>query len=290
MQPLTGPWPARLTWALLPLAMGPALGAALDERSRAVALTGSALAWGVWAALLVAVLIPRTVSLTALRTVAPAALLVANWAALAGDRSGADMLAVTWAAVTVVAAFAPTTGDTFVNGSSYGDERRMPLRVPGTLLLGPLPLTWIAAVAAPIGVPLLVAAQGWIPAAVLAVVGLPAAYVALRALHGLSRRWVVFVPAGLVLHDLHALVDPVLFPRASIRRLGPAPADGGGALDLTQRSLGLALELELVEPTDVAPRRPDGQVQVEKVQQLLFSPTRPGAVVAEAAARRIAVG
>jgi hypothetical protein len=290
MQPFSGPWPARLTWALLPLAMGPSLGAALDEHSPAVALTGSALAWGVWAALLVAVLIPRSVGLTALRTVAPAALAVANWSALAGDRSAVDLLAVAWAALTVVAAFAPTTGDTFVNGSSYGDERRMPLRVPGTLLMGPLPLTWAAAVAAPIGVPLLLAARGWIAAAALAVVGLPAAYVAFRALHGLSRRWVVFVPAGLVLHDLHALVDPVLFPRASIRRLGPAPADGGGALDLTQRSLGLALELELGEPTDVAPRRPDGQVEVAKVEQLLFAPTRPGAVVAEAARRRIAVG
>jgi hypothetical protein len=286
----TGPWPARATWALLPLAMGPALGEALDSHSRAVALTGAALAWGIWAAVLVAVIIPRTASLTALRTTAPAALAVANWSAIAGDRTGADLLAVTWAAITVVAAFSPITGDTFVNGSSYGDERRMPLRVPGALLLGPLPLTWIAAVAAPIGVPLLLAAEGWIAAGVLAALGGPAAVVAVRALHGLSRRWVVFVPAGLVLHDLHALVDPVLFPRSSIRRLGPAPAEADGVLDLTQRSLGLALELELTEETDVAPRRSDGRVEVMRARQLLFAPTRPGAVMAEAARRRIAVG
>lgn len=290
MQLPSRPWPARATWALLPLAMGPALGTALDEHSRAVSVTGAVLAWGVWAAVLVAVIIPRTVSLTALRTAAPAALAVANWAAFAGDRSGADLLAVAWAAVTVVAAFAPVTGDVFVNGSAYGDERRMPLRVPGALLLGPIQLTWVAAVAAPIGVPLLVAAEAWIPAAVLAAVGGPAAYVALRALHGLARRWVVFVPAGVVLHDLHALVDPVLFPRSSIRRLGPAPAEVEGILDLTQRAFGLALELELVEEMDVAPRRSDGQVEVVKVQQLLFAPSRPGAVVAEAARRRVAVG
>lgn len=290
MQLPTGPWPVRATWALLPLAVGPALGSALDDHSRAVSVTGAVLAWGVWAAVLVAVIIPRTVSLTALRTAAPAALATANWAALAGDRGGSDLLAVAWAAVTTVAAFAPVAGDVFVNGSSYGDERRMPLRVPGTLLLGPVQLTWLAAVAAPIGVPLLVASKGWVAAAALAATGGPAAYVALRALHGLSRRWVVFVPAGFVLHDLHALVDPVLFPRTSIRRLGPAPADAEGVLDLTQRAFGLALELELVEEVDVAPRRSDGRVEVVKVQRLLFAPSRPGAVVAEAARRRIAVG
>lgn len=290
MQLATGPWPARTTWVLLPLALGPALGDALDGSTRSVALTGSVLAWATWAAVLVAVLIPRTVSLTALRIAAPAGLGAANWAAVAGDRGVADVVAVTWAAITVVAAFAPTTGDCFVNGSSYGDERRMPLRVPGTLLLGPLPLAWVAAVAAPIGVPLLLAARQWVVAAALAAVGAPAAVVAIRALHGLARRWLVFVPAGVVLHDLHALVDPVLFPRARIRRLGPAPAGGDGAMDLTLRSLGLALELELAEPLEVAPRRPDRRVQVESVERLLFTPTRPGAVVQEAARRRIAVG
>jgi hypothetical protein len=290
MQLLDGPWPARATWALLPLAMGPALGQALDGRSRSVALTGSVLAWGIWAVVLVAVLIPRTVSLTVLRVAAPAALAAANWAALAGERGGSDLVGVTWAAVAVVAAFAPVTGDCFVNGSSYGDERRMPLRVPGVLLLGPLPLAWLATVAAPIGAPLLFAARQWVAGGLVVVAGAPAAIVAGRALHGLSRRWVVFVPAGLVLHDLHAMVDPVLFPRSSIRRLGPAAASGDGAVDLTQRSLGLALELELLEAAEIAPRRPDRTVQVESVDRVLFTPTRPGALLTEAARRRIAVG
>jgi len=289
MEVLSGPWPTRGAWALLPLAVGPALGEALDGSTRSVAVTGAVLAWGAWAAVLVAVIIPRTVSLTALRIVAPAALATANWAALAGSRGAADAVGVGWAAVTLVLAFAPTTGDTFVNGSSYGDERRMPLRVPGALLLGPLPLTWVAATAPPVAVPLLAAADRWVAAVVVAAIGGPATVVAVRALHGLSRRWVVFVPAGLVLHDLHAMVDPVLFPRRSIRRLGPAPADGGGALDLTQRALGLALELELVEPTEVAPRRRDGRVETVPAERLLFTPTRPGALLAEAARRRIPV-
>ena len=288
--PLSGPWPVRATWLPLPLLVGPALGDALDGTARAIQITASALAWGTWAAVLVAVLIPRTVSLTLLRVVAPLALGVAIWAGVAGERTIVDALAVGWAAVTLVAAFAPSTGDAFVNGSSYGDERRMPLRVPGSLLLGPLPLTWIASLAAPVGAPLLLAAEQWVAGIALAVLGGPAAVVSARALHGLSKRWVVFVPAGLVLHDLHALVDPVLFPRARVRRLGPAPAALDGARDLTQGALGLALELELAQDLELVPRRPDGSLELEPVDRVLFTPTRPGALLQEAARRRLPVG
>lgn len=291
MQHLTGPWPARATWALLPLLMGPALGQALGEHSQAVARTGSLLAWLTWAGVLVAVLLPRTVSLTALRIAAPAALAVANWAALAGDRGPWAPVAVAGAAVAVVAAFSPLTGQAFVNGSSYGDERRLPLRAPSLLLFGPLPLAELVAVAAPIAGPLLVAAgQPQLGLAVLGA-GLPAAALAVRALHSLSRRWVVLVPAGLVLHDHHALVEPVLFPRSSIRRLGPATVeDAAQGRDLTQGAFGLALLLELVEPLEISPRRRKGVGELEAVASVLLTPTRPGAVLREAAGHRIPVG
>ncbi|HEX4868016.1 MAG TPA: hypothetical protein VFV32_10355 [Acidimicrobiales bacterium] len=289
-QLLSGPWPVRITWLLLPLCVGPALGDALAGSSRAIEVIGAVLAWGTWAKVLVAVLIPRTVGLTALRIVAPLGLVVSVWAGLVGDRGGADVVAVAWAALTAVAAFAPATGDAFVNGSSYGDERRMPLRVPASLLLAPLPLTWAAAVAAPVAAPLLLGARQWVAGGIVVVLGTPAAAVAIRALHGLSRRWVVFVPAGLVLHDHQALVDPVLFPRPSIRHLGPAPADPSDAYDLTQGALGLALELDLVEPLDIGPRRANRSLELERVGAVLFTPTRPGELLQEAARRRIAVG
>jgi hypothetical protein len=231
------------------------------------------------------------VSLTALRIAAPAALGAANWAALAGDPGAADAVAVGGAALTFVAAFSPLTGEAFINGSSYGDERRLPLRVPGALLFGPLPLAEVAAVAGPIAGPLLLAARQWVAGSVVLAAGLPLAYVAVRALHGLARRWVVLVPAGLVLHDQHTLVEAVLFPRTTIRRLGPAPADAADqALDLTQRALGLALLLELEEPVVVSPRRSGERLHVESVDRLLFTPTRPGALLGAAAGRRIPVG
>jgi len=290
MQLPSGPWPARITWLVLPLAVGGALGDALDGASRAVQVVGSVQAWGAWAAVLVAVLLPRTVSLTVLRTVAPLALVVAVWAAVVGEQGGADVLAVAGAALAAVVAFLPTVGEAFVNGSSYGDERRMPLRVPGPLVLGPLPLTWLATVAAAVAAPLLLAAGQWVAGAGLLVFGVPAAVVSARALHGLSRRWLVFVPAGVVVHDHHALADPVLFPRARIARFGPAPADeAGDALDLTVGAYGLALQLVLHEPVEVAPRTRE-ELRLQSVHRVLVTPTRPGAVLREAGERRIPVG
>ena len=287
---LAGPWPARATWGLLPLLMGPALGGALSDHSLAVARTASGLAWATWAAVLVAVALPTTVSLTALRVATPAALGVANWAALAGDGGAGAAVAVTGAALAVVAAFSPLTGEVFIDGSAYGDERRFALRVPTALLLGPIPIAGVAAVAGPIAGPLLLAAEQWVAGALVLLVGVPLTVVAARALHGLSRRWVVLVPAGLVLHDGHALVEAVLFPRPMISRLGPARAESPAERrDLTVGALGLAVELDLVEPVAISPRRRDRMVQVEEVTSLAFTPSRPGALLAAARERRISV-
>ena len=135
--------------------------------------------------------------------------------------------------------------------------------------------------------PLLLAARVWIPGAIATVSGVPLAALLLRALHGLSRRWVVFVPAGVVLHDLLVLSDPVLFQRMTIERLAPASRDTD-ALDLTERAPGLALELALREPVDANLSRSRGGERV-KARAVLFTPTRPGAVLAEAKTRRLPI-
>jgi hypothetical protein len=110
-----------------------------------------------------------------------------------------------------------------------------------------------------------------------------------RSLHQLSRRWIVFVPSGMVLHDPVGQPEPTLFLRRSIRRLGPAPA-GTEALDLTQGAFGLALQLDLSEPTDMVVPRGRSTTETVTVDSLLFTPTRPAALLDEARTRRITVG
>lgn len=278
----------RGAWLLLPLVAGPVLGDALAGTSRPVQVVASLGLWAGWAGVLVATLVPRTVSLTVLRIAAPAAGAAVVAASAAGEgETGWRVLALGWTALTIVIAFAPVVGRTFVDGSSYGDEHRFPLRVPAPLLAGPLLLAWWAVVAGVSAGPLLLATRQWVPGAVVTLVGAAAAVWGLRALHALSRRWVVLVPGGTVLHDPLALTDPVLFRRSTIRSLGPAPA-GSDALDLTRGALGLALELQLTEPAalTLAPSRPGAASETVETDRLLFTPTRPGALLAAAHARR----
>jgi hypothetical protein len=136
--------------------------------------------------------------------------------------------------------------------------------------------------------PLLLAARLWVPGAVVLVVGPLAARWGVRVLHGLARRWLVFVPTGVVVHDPLTLVDPILLRRGVVTSFGPAPADTD-AVDLTAGASGLALEARLSEPVSllpVAPRRTP--TELKGVTRILVTPSRPGRVVAEARRRRLA--
>ena len=278
------PWILRFWWAALPFTCGPALADALEPASAPVRTLASIALWAGWASGLAATVVLHPVSLTAIRVLAPAAT-AATIAAAVGD--GASVLAVAWSAVATALALAPDAGVLWVNGPAYPNERRFPLRAPAPLLLGPVVLAWAVAVAGVVAGPLLLAAKQWVSGTLAVAIGFPVAWLLLRSLHQLSRRWVVFVPAGVVLVDRLALMDSILLRRQEVRALQPAPADSPG-LDLTQRAPGLALEVVLTHETDVVlvragRREGDGR----KASRLLFTPTLPGAVLDEAKARRI---
>jgi hypothetical protein len=254
----------------------------------AVARTASGVAWAAWAGGLLAAIIPRTVSLTALRLLVPAVLPVALWAALQGDGGVGATVAVGWAALALLSILWPEVAESFADGSSYGDERRMLLRTPTTLLLGPIPLVWLVGVGGPVAAALLLACEQWVLGGVLVAVSAIGTPAAVRAIHGLARRWVVFVPAGVVLHDLQTLGEAVLFPRSSVAALGVAGGDPPiGVLDLTRGTVGLALQLDLREPLPVSPRRGRRAVDLVDVDGLRFAPARPGAILDEARRRRV---
>lgn len=276
------PWMLRVAWAVLPFVAGPGLADGLDGWDTSVRTAASVGLWVGWAVVLLATLVPHPIALTILRVSAPAGAAASLAAAVTG--AGAPAALVWWLAVLALA-FLPETALGYVNGPAYPNERRYPLRVPGPLLFGPLELSWAVLVGVPAALVLLLADERWVTAALVAVPGVPAAVLLARAMHGLARRWVVFVPAGLVLHDSSALVDPVLFLKAVVESLGPAPADTD-SLDLTQGALGLALELQLAEKVPMVLTRPGNRLGESGASaRLLFTPTRPGAVLAEAAMR-----
>jgi hypothetical protein len=287
-------WAIRLVWLGLPLVTGQVLGDALAGTSRPVQLVASVGLWCGWAAILLATLVPRIATLTPLRIAAPAALAaIAAGVARDGATLWWQVASLSWGGLTAVVAFLPGTAMGFVNGSSYGDEVRLPLRVPGALLLGPIPLAWSVVVAGLVSGPLLLATRLWVVGALALLVGLPAAMWGVRVLHRLAQRWAVFVPGGLVLHDPLMLVDPVLLRRGALVWLGPAPSRTS-AVDLTAGALGLALEARLGRPVKLVLARPGkaGRSRASEAvatQAVMFTPTRPGVFLTTARARRLAL-
>jgi hypothetical protein len=281
----------RIAWFALPLTAGPALADALSDASTPVQAVASILAWAAWGGIAVAVLVPRTVSLTALRIGAPAALAVAVVATVrAGDIGPAEVVAIAWTALlAALVLFVPVVTDAFVDGSSYGPEQRMALRTPAPLFLGPVELAWLVVVAGIAAGPLLLAAKAWVLGAIAIAVAAVAVRPAARSLHQLSRRWLVFVRNGFVLHDPLTLADPVLFPKQEVRSLGPAPADAeSDATDLTGRALGLVLEIRLADAIKIGVIEGRGRSANVDTDRLLFTPARPGALLSEARERGIA--
>jgi len=284
-------WLFRGLWVVLPVVAGPAVADALDERSRGVQLVASGLAWVAWGVVLAASLVPRTVTLTVVRALAPGAVALAGWAAFDADRPGWALAGLVLAIAAVLAAFAPAVADAFVDGSSYGDERRVALRAPLALVAGPVAIAWVLAAAGLVAGPLLLAASQWVAGGVATVVGLAVAAAVAVRLHALSRRWLVFVPAGVVVHDPIAMAEPVLLQRHLLRRVGPAPVDAvdRGAVDLTGGALGLALELRTAEPFPLARRRGRDAVEASGTHAVLVTPGRPATTLELAAARKLPV-
>lgn len=282
----------RLLWLVQPLVSGPLFANALADSGDPWQSAVSVGLWIFWAAGLAALLIPLPATLVAVRLIVPASFAAAGWAALT---AGAEVATAAGLAATLAAALAalhPLTGDRFVDGASYGDERRMLLRPPAALLLGPVVLVWAAVVIGVVLGPLLAARELWVGAVLAAIVGWPVAAAGIRSLLLLVQRWLVFVPTGVVVRDLMTLQEPVLFGRDGLEFIGPALADTTGT-DLTRGSLGLPLELQLIALTDVPIRRSVGRSAKASaptaVRSLLVAPSLPGQALLEAERRTLPV-
>jgi hypothetical protein len=273
---------------LLPVSAGGALGDALSSWSDTPARVAAVLLWAAWSIGLVALLAPRPWGLTALRIVAPAVVLV-TFASVTSTSAASALLAGSVAIVAMVFALSASVAQTAANSIAYGDELRFPLRTPVSLLVGPVPLAVLLIGGACAG-PLLLADGRIVGGVVVTAVGLPVAFAMVRSLHSLARRFLVFVPAGVVVVDPLTLADPVLMRREQIARIGHEP-DGyvsAGALDLRLGTRVGTIELRLREPQTFARRRGRRGAELCDAEVVLVSTVRTAAIIATAGERRIA--
>jgi hypothetical protein len=231
-------WLLRVAWATLPLSSGNAAAAALRGWDTAPSVVAAVLLWSLWTVVLAATVVPRPVTFTITRVGTPLAVAAALLAALTGRPSASAAFAAVVATIVCwVLAALPWWGCACAQGAAYGDEERFPLKVPPALFIGILPFA-LAVIGLGIALgPLLIADGRWIVGAIVLVLGAPAAAVTGRLVHVFARRWLVLVPAGLVIADPMTLADPVLFMRPRIDAIGPA--------DPRQRPPSEALDLRL---------------------------------------------
>lgn len=283
-------WGARVAWLATAVLGGPAIGGALAGSSSPVQDATTVGAWLAWAAGALALAVPSVPTLTAARVIVPGAMVVAVATAIGGADAAAVLGLVLPAVVAAVLTGAAETGRVWVQASAYGDEQRFPLRPPLGYLAACV-VTWLVWTVALVVVVPAWGAMAWAPAlAATAVVGAGALALP-RRWHQLSRRWLVAVPAGLVVHDPVVLGETLMMTRTQITGVALAELGNGvaAAADLTGPTPGLAVEITLAAPTTAllapTPSRPRGTAI--DVHAVLVSPSRPGAAVAEARRRRL---
>lgn len=285
-----GLWPMRVMWFVLLAVSGLGFNAIFENTPDTVATVAEVLLWGSWFAGLVALLAPSTVALTVFRIAAPASFVAPLiGAALSGTWSGPVVGAIGIGLIVTVLALTPQLGNEMVNGSAYGPERRLALRPPAALVAGPIPLAWALCTFGIATGPLLIANGNTIIGLISVAIGAALVVLTSRSLHRLSRRWVVFVPAGLVIHDYWVLAESILFRRSEIRAVGPAALDVGNFLDLSANANGLALMVQLDAKVPLA-LRAKREVQSFSAHRLVFTPTLPGVLLHEARVRGIKIG
>jgi len=280
----------RVIWISLPLLCGPSLADSLNDFKLLLRTTVSISLWTFWVLILLSTLIATPISLAIIRIGAPAAAALSLWSALETSGSVSGIIGLAASAITACVALSAPLGDKFSDGASYGDERRFLLRAPGPVLLLLGPLAWLTSVAGLTVGPILLLNKNFLLGSLISLCGFPLAALASNAIYQLGKRWLVLVPAGILLHDHLSVGDPTLIPRNQLANFSPAKVETN-ALDLSQNSFGLSLEIQCLTPLSMMLRTGTRKTTNETsiVESFLINPVRPNVLLAEAQKRGLRV-
>jgi hypothetical protein len=273
-------WASRLSVIATGLAV-PLLNNALRQMSSLTGISSTVGIWLLWSIALLCTLVPSSSALTAIRLALPTIFVIVAAAAVAiGISSGvAAALAISLLASLLI--FSGDIGDSFVQLAAYGDERRYLLRCPPAMLLVQV-LSWLVWLTLTIVAINLLASDALILGAIIAIAALLLAIVLPRRFHRFSRRWLVSVPAGLVIHDHVVLAETAMFMNNAVIEVGIdlAPSE---AADLSGKCSGVGLLIALKDFDTVVlaatPKTPGGSAI--HVKSMRVCPTRPGRAITE---------
>ncbi len=236
--------------------------------------------WLCWLGGFVGLLVPSNLSLTTIRVVSP--ILTAVWISLAIDWQTA-MAAAATSSVLLLLIYSHRFGFAMVNGSAYGSEKRY-LLAPPVPAVAVVNVCGAASIVAAIwSVRLIQGGSVWIIAA--AALFAAATFVLTRFSHQLSLRWIVFVPAGLVVHDPIALSHSALFRRPEIEYLTTSQSGtvDDSTLDLSMGAPGLSSSIQTKDELVIDLR----SQEPVKATNIRVTPSAPGALLKQARLRGI---
>ncbi len=282
-------WATRVLGLLLGITGWWSFDQALDGRSSTAGTVVAVVVGAAFAVVIVALVVPSTASLTALRLLTPLSVVAAicSLAAGAGAAAGTAFLAI--AAVDALLVLGGDVGEANAQASAYGDESRYPLRAPAAYIV-PVVLSWCIWCATVIAAALLLGGSSWLLGGLLLLVAVGVTWLVVPRYHRLSRRWLVVVPAGLVVHDHLVLAETMLVQRAEITNVQLALADTEAA-DITGPAAGHALDVAVRDTIKISfagtRAQPDGRGI--HARSFLVAPTRPGRALRQVAARKLPV-
>ena len=212
-----------------------------DNRSLAVSIVLATWGWALWVAVAIALLVPSPLSVTAIRIITPLAVVC--------SLTAVSPIAIFASVLMFVVSMSSLFTDIMVQGGAYGDERRFALRTPMPYF-APAFVAWAALTFALVGGSLLTAARVLWLGVPLVVLGVVMARFVPRRLHRLARRWLVVVPAGIVVHDHLVLAETMMSPKGNVisAKIATGTADSA---DLTGGVLGSRLSIEMKESDKV---------------------------------------
>jgi hypothetical protein len=273
-------WASRLSVIATGLAV-PLLNNALRQMSSPTGISSTVAIWLLWSIALLCTLVPSSSALTAIRLALPTIFVIVAAVAVAIGVSSGIVAALAISLLASLLIFSGDIGNSFVQLSAYGDERRFLLRCPPAMLLVQV-LSWLVWLTLAIFAINLLASDALILGAIVAIAALLLTIVLPRRFHRFSRRWLVSVPAGLVIHDHVVLAETAMFMNNAIIEIGVdlAPSE---AADLSGKCPGVGLLIALKDFDTVVlaatPKTPGGSAI--HVKSMRICPTRPGRAITE---------
>ncbi|MEY4360865.1 MAG: hypothetical protein RL391_171 [Actinomycetota bacterium] len=274
---ISTPIQVRVLFALVVVggASVPLVSGSLDDVDSSTKILAQIAFWSLWSILLLCVMVPSSISLTALRLVAPAHSSVAL-IIVAAEPSASSIIVLALSAAMTSFAFMAEIGAYFVQKSAYGDEMRFLLRSPTPMAAVQL-IMWMLWVSSAIVGALALVNRAWIAGGILVTLAVVGVVLLPPRFHRLSRRWLVRVPAGIVVHDHVVLAETAMFSRSAVTAI-ELTDDLGDDADLAGGGRGPGLRVTLSDFDTVVlaatSEHPGGRAI--HVRSFRVRPSRPG--------------